>query len=294
MDIALMRNETASFFYYTGNRSFLKKDTTRTNFVGDKDFFENDDYIQSRTDMYFVTKEEILSFYPKSFDERISQILSGLAKRSKFVGNIITLSRDELISALFIRRFSDDVSLLDDNTIVSQLWDVINHLEDNKYIDAAGGVSNTARIKLLPEGWKKAEEDKKNNENQHNEIGSIPLEQLTDDDLKELIRSAEEFYEKGQKQLALEKLWDAFERMKTYYTNLDKKNSANKIVNNMSLGIEDYRKLYADEFKALTDIGNGFRIRHHETDTISIEDERHLDYFYLRCMSLLSTAVKFL
>ena len=62
----------------------------------------------------------------------------------------------------------------------------------------------------------------------------------------------------------------------------------------MSLGIDEYRKLFEDEFKTLTDIGNGFRIRHHETNSINIDDDRYYDYFYLRCLALLSTAVKFI
>lgn len=46
--------------------------------------------------------------------------------------------------------------------------------------------------------------------------------------LEELIRVAEDLYGKGKYSYAVEKIWDAFERIKTYYPTLDKKNSARK------------------------------------------------------------------
>lgn len=93
---------------------------------------------------------------------------------------------------------------------------------------------------------------------------------------------------------AAEKIWDALERLKTYYTNMDKKASATKLVNDMAGGQADYITLFDAEFKALTDIGNNFRIRHHETNKIDITDIRHYDYFFNRCLSLISTAILYL
>lgn len=93
---------------------------------------------------------------------------------------------------------------------------------------------------------------------------------------------------------AVEKLWDAFERLKTYHTTLDKKGSAAKIVKDMSGGQIEFVNLFRDEFKALTAIGNGFRIRHHETDKVDITDSRHLDYIFNRCMSLIASTLLYL
>ena len=75
---------------------------------------------------------------------------------------------------------------------------------------------------------------------------------------------------------------------------MNKKASANKIVNDMADGQADYIALFNAEFKALTDIGNNFRIRHHETSKIDITDIRHYDYFFNRCLSLISTAILYL
>lgn len=93
---------------------------------------------------------------------------------------------------------------------------------------------------------------------------------------------------------AVEKLWDAFERLKTYYTNLNKQDSANKIISDMAAGNEDYINLFTEEFRKLTKVGNDFRIRHHETDKIEIADIHYYDYFFNRCLSLIALAVQYL
>lgn len=93
---------------------------------------------------------------------------------------------------------------------------------------------------------------------------------------------------------ACERIWDALERLKTFYKTLDKKASATKIVKDMSGGQAEFEKLFNDEFLALSNIGNSFRIRHHETDKVDIRDSRHYDYFFNRCLSLIATAVQYL
>lgn len=96
------------------------------------------------------------------------------------------------------------------------------------------------------------------------------------------------------RQDSVEKLWDAFERLKTYYIDLDKKDSSAKIVNDMSKGNDDFIVLFDDEFRKLTDIGNKYRIRHHETNKIDITDVRYYDYLFNRCLSLIALAIKYL
>lgn len=48
------------------------------------------------------------------------------------------------------------------------------------------------------------------------------------------------------------------------------------------------------EFKILTDIGNKYRIRHHETNKIDIIDIRYYDYLFNRCLSLIALAIQYL
>ena len=77
----------------------------------------------------------------------------------------------------------------------------------------------------------------------------------------------------------MEKIWDALERIKTVLGNpgMSKKESVSELINRMSNGNKTYFDLFNSEFKALTDIGNSFRIRHHEIEKIDISDEL---YYY--------------
>ena len=93
---------------------------------------------------------------------------------------------------------------------------------------------------------------------------------------------------------AVEKLWDVLERLKTYYADLDKRQSADKIIEDMACGQDAYKTLFSTEFKELTTIGNDFRIRHHETNKIDIVDIRHYDYFFNRCLALIALALQYL
>lgn len=88
---------------------------------------------------------------------------------------------------------------------------------------------------------------------------------------RELLKDAVALYKTpnpSARQDSVEKIWDAFERLKTYYITLDKKHSSEKIVNDMAGGNDKFVDLFNDEFKMLTEIGNKYRIRHHETDKI--------------------------
>ena len=114
---------------------------------------------------------------------------------------------------------------------------------------------------------------------------------------RELLNDAVALYKTpspAARQDSVEKIWDALERLKTYYKTLDKKHSSEKIVNDMASGNENFADLFNDEFKTLTNIGNKYRIRHHETDKIDITDVRYYDYFFNRCLSLIALAIQYL
>ncbi len=111
-----------------------------------------------------------------------------------------------------------------------------------------------------------------------------------DEELDKLINEAKDrFFVPKDKQIALEKLWDAFERIKTYY-NSAKKQSATKLVTIASESFDF--QLIEEEFKLLTDVGNKFRIRHHETNKIEVTKPKHIDYLFFRMLSLIDLCVK--
>lgn len=111
--------------------------------------------------------------------------------------------------------------------------------------------------------------------------------------IEELITTADDLYRKGKYSYAVEKIWDAFERIKTYYyPTLNKKKSAEKIIKDISFGNENIKMMFDVEFKTLTDIGNNYRIRHHEKNKTDISNDLHYEYFYKRCLSLISILLK--
>lgn len=62
----------------------------------------------------------------------------------------------------------------------------------------------------------------------------------------------------------------------------------------MANGHDDFVELFNAEFRILTDIGNNYRIRHHETNKIDIIDIRYYDYLFNRCLSLIALAIQYL
>lgn len=123
------------------------------------------------------------------------------------------------------------------------------------------------------------------------------IESISEDGVRDLLKEAIEKHMQPNIHAhrdAVEKIWDALERLKTYYTSLDKKSSTLKIINDMAGGNSDFITLFNAEFKALTDIGNDYRIRHHETSRVDITDPRHYDYFFNRCLSLIALAIQYL
>ena len=122
------------------------------------------------------------------------------------------------------------------------------------------------------------------------------IESINEPVLRELLNQAIALHKKTDfesRRLAMEKIWDAFERLKTYYDK-DKKTSAPKIISDMSGAVKEFAELFDKEFFALTKIGNDFQIRHYEKDKTPITDFRHFDYLFNRCLSLLGLAIQYL
>ncbi len=112
--------------------------------------------------------------------------------------------------------------------------------------------------------------------------------------VKELFQEATEYYVAGKKGIAVEKLWDALERIKTVLPGKNKKQSADLLIEKMSCGDTAYYNLFNTEIECLTSIGNNFRIRHHETNKIEITSDCNFDYFYHRCAAFINLAINYI
>ena len=113
--------------------------------------------------------------------------------------------------------------------------------------------------------------------------------QTGDTDLDSLLEAARTKYLNPSltvRQESLEKLWDAWERLKTIEPGKDKKASATVLLDKAATE-PTFRKRLEDEANELTAIGNKFRIRHSETDKVSLELSEHVDYLFHRLFALI-------
>jgi AbiJ N-terminal domain 4 len=90
---------------------------------------------------------------------------------------------------------------------------------------------------------------------------------------------------------ALEKLWDAWERLKTVEPGADKKASAKALLARTSAE-PAFRVMIEREAIELTAVGNGFMIRHTEVGKVPIVNSSHVDYLFGRMFSLVLLALK--
>ena len=89
---------------------------------------------------------------------------------------------------------------------------------------------------------------------------------------------------------SLEKLWDAWERLKTIEPG-NKKTSITTLLKKTSPEPIFYNRLDT-EASELTEIGNQFRIRHHEIGKIPITSSDQVDYLFHRMFSLIYLILK--
>jgi hypothetical protein len=83
----------------------------------------------------------------------------------------------------------------------------------------------------------------------------------------------------------LERLWDAFERMKSLLSPEDKRDSA-KLLIDLVATEPHFRAELDAEARTLTSIGNQFQIRHHEKGKVPLETSDQVDYLFHRCFAL--------
>jgi len=80
---------------------------------------------------------------------------------------------------------------------------------------------------------------------------------------------------------SIEKLWDAWERLKTIETGQDKK-ARTAIILDKAANEPAFRDLLEREALQLTEIGNKFMIRHSEVGKVPIAEPRQVDYLFQR------------
>ena len=94
------------------------------------------------------------------------------------------------------------------------------------------------------------------------------------------------------RQDALEKLWDAFERLKTLEPGSTKRMQAEALFDRAAAPETKFRQVLGEEATALTKIGNGFRIRHSETTQEGLTSLDQVDYLFGRLFAFIRMILK--
>jgi len=89
----------------------------------------------------------------------------------------------------------------------------------------------------------------------------------------------------------LEKLWDAWERLKTIEPGKDKKVSTTALLDKMA-SEANFRQVLETEAAELNRTGNTFRIRHSETTQTGLDHDDHVDYLFHRLFALIRLALR--
>lgn len=121
--------------------------------------------------------------------------------------------------------------------------------------------------------------------------------ELKEKNLQDLLNEAVSLYRSpyhNANKMAVEKIWDALENLKTYFKDSAKKQADQKVSDILASQNEQVSKIFEKEFSELGNIGNNYHIRHYNDIQVQVTDSRHYDYFFNRCLSLISLSLKYL
>lgn len=121
------------------------------------------------------------------------------------------------------------------------------------------------------------------------EVLQQPVFNTGDQTLDELLQAAREKFlnrELAIRREALEKLWDAWERLKSLSDPNDKKRSVELLLDRATTE-PNLRSRIEIEARQLTEIGNNFMIRHTEVTKPPITESIHVDYLFHRLFSFI-------
>lgn len=226
--------------------------------VIDIDIPKFNNFIYSHIDYYsgplkyidHKSKNEWEEYFEKDIEDLIE-------KRNYAILDMIELIYEKINISEGIKKFKEDI-----NRLFSR-----NHLIYN--------LNKKGKIELIM-----SEEEK-------SIINSIPY---VEDEVEKLLNQSRDKILKPKlkdRQIAIEKLWDAFERLKTVVN----PNKTKFIYDLFKDNPKEFIKLMDNEGKQLSGIGNGYRIRHHEENKIELNSEM-LNYFYYRMASFISIVSK--
>ncbi|WP_029451021.1 hypothetical protein [Clostridium algidicarnis] len=185
------------------------------------------------------------------------------------------------------------------------LSDLVKHVKVGGKIAAVGQEFDyrpelkklkTALLTWIMMNEDKLELSKENIDNEAKDLlNEVPQESI-ESELRSLIMESKLYILKKdftEKKIGIDKIWDAFERLKTMKSS-DKKNSIERIIDEISGGDEELKFQIDEEFRLLTKIGNTYSIRHHEIDQKKFPNNEYIEYFYFSMLALISFVLNML
>ena len=122
---ANIRDKVASYLYYNGF-AVEHEDYRFFNFIGSQHNFQ--ETYEQYPWCHYVSFDEIEAFYPKSFSERIDQILIGLAQRTEYIGEMVEFSKSQIRAAFFVSRYDKKGKELDEKDINQQFVKIADNI----------------------------------------------------------------------------------------------------------------------------------------------------------------------
>jgi len=119
------------------------------------------------------------------------------------------------------------------------------------------------------------------------QTGDSETDQLLEDARRRILSPKQE-----DRQDALEKLWDAFERLKTLEPGSNKRAQADALLDRVAAPGSAFRQALACEAIELTSIGNSFRIRHSEVTQEALTSSDQIDYLFTRMFAFVQIVLR--
>lgn len=153
--VSMVDKDKVGCFLYHHEKEKREIDDRFFYFLGSESEY-NEEFHRPKYPMRVVSYDEIRSFSPNRFSDKVDMSLLAIAKKSRFYGDEIDISDDEMLSLLFACRFDEDGNALPRDQLKHQYDCLLEYYKKQEYIDAVGFPKFTHLV-LLPNGWKQIE-----------------------------------------------------------------------------------------------------------------------------------------
>ena len=191
-------NQLGSYLAYNGFRQGINEHRYYTN----RNKEQCDEWIQNckqgdntNGQPVFLSPENVANWYPKTFSEKVDKILLYLNDKIKHVGEEVSLTREETLSALFVDRYDYNEKRYNKRDIQAQLKQgkyMLDYLIEKNYIrknKATGWFdgSTDVTLSIQPEGYARIDELQRNTSDGKNVLVAMQFGEVTKE-LRKAIR----------------------------------------------------------------------------------------------------------